>query len=569
MPDHLNSVRITRFKRIADAHFDVGDISVVVGANNAGKSSVIQGLHFGVAILQTIGLSDGWPSGGRPHSTSLNPNQLIYSPSDDVYTLAEGGRLLSDNGKAIAIEFTLSSGEKCEVRVRRGKNRNIAVSVSNPTAAKRLSNIKTPFSIFSPGLAGISKRENFVSDGVLLRTLARGDANLVLRNILLRLWGSSTWGPFLDDLHDVFPKLEISVNFTPETDEFVDVKLRAGQEWVPLELAGTGILQAVQILSYIHNFAPSLIVLDEPDSHLHPNNQRLLCALLRKVAVERSIQVLLTTHSRHVVDSIGGAAKFLWIRKGTVDTAGPDDEIGVLLDIGALDVKERVGKPGTKVVILTEDEITAPLELIAKESGFDPAFTVVASYYGVTGAKQLRPLVQIIRAGNPNATIVLHRDRDFLTEEEIEEWCIAMRKLGVEPFVTVGRDIESYFINAKHLAAVNPDLNENDFVTLLEEVGAQQHTAFKESYVNGRVDVARRSGTMGTLNHGRLATEADTAITKDWKRYAGKDFLRALRGEFRKRYTKNLSTSHSSPELRDAELAGIARKTFKSTKSKA
>jgi hypothetical protein len=228
------------------------------------------------------------------------------------------------------------------------------VWVSNVAAAKRIASIKNPFSIFSPGLAGIAKRENFVSDGVLLRTLARGDANLVLRNILLRLWDTKNWSPFLADLHDVFPGLELAITFSPETDEFVDATLRAGQEWVPLELAGTGILQAVQILSYIHHFAPALIVLDEPDSHLHPNNQRLLCALLRKVALERGTQVLLTTHSRHVVDSIAGAASFLWIRNGTVDLASPDDEIGVLMDIGALDVKERLGQPGTSAVVLTE-----------------------------------------------------------------------------------------------------------------------------------------------------------------------------------------------------------------------
>ena len=124
-------------------------------------------------------------------------------------------------------------------------------------------------------ITGISKRENYVSDGLLLRTLARGDANLVLRNILLRLWGTDAWNTFLTDLHYVFSGLELTLDFKPETDEFIDVRIKAGKDWVPLELAGTGILQATQILSYIHNFEPSIMVLNEPDSHLHPNNQSL------------------------------------------------------------------------------------------------------------------------------------------------------------------------------------------------------------------------------------------------------------------------------------------------------
>ena len=142
--------------------------------------------------------------------------------------------------------------------------------------------------------------EQYVSDGVLLRTIARGDANLVLRNILFRLWGTPEWEGFLFDLREIFPDLDFQVEFKKETDEFITVKVKTGKDQVPLELVGTGVLQATQILSYIHRFSPSLIVLDEPDSHLHPNNQRLLCTLLRKVAEDRGNQILLTTHSRHV-----------------------------------------------------------------------------------------------------------------------------------------------------------------------------------------------------------------------------------------------------------------------------
>jgi predicted ATP-dependent endonuclease of OLD family len=56
----LQAVQIERFKAIADAPFDLGPL---VGANNSGKSSIIQGLHFGVGLLQTIELAGLWPKG--------------------------------------------------------------------------------------------------------------------------------------------------------------------------------------------------------------------------------------------------------------------------------------------------------------------------------------------------------------------------------------------------------------------------------------------------------------------------------------------------------------------------
>jgi predicted ATP-dependent endonuclease of OLD family len=67
-------MRIQRFKRITDAAIDLGAVNVFAGGNNAGKSSLIQGLHFGVGLLQSIALSGAWKA-----STSLSPTQLIYS----------------------------------------------------------------------------------------------------------------------------------------------------------------------------------------------------------------------------------------------------------------------------------------------------------------------------------------------------------------------------------------------------------------------------------------------------------------------------------------------------------
>jgi hypothetical protein len=42
----LKAIHLERFKRITDAYFDLQVVNVLVGANNASKSSVIQGVHF-------------------------------------------------------------------------------------------------------------------------------------------------------------------------------------------------------------------------------------------------------------------------------------------------------------------------------------------------------------------------------------------------------------------------------------------------------------------------------------------------------------------------------------------
>ncbi|MDR3674421.1 MAG: AAA family ATPase [Acidobacteriota bacterium] len=557
----LQSVRIQRFKRIKDASIDLKTVNVFVGGNNSGKSSLIQALHFGVGLLQTIALSGQWKA-----TTSLNPTQLIYSPAEDIHALGQGAKLFEDADEAITLEFNLVSGESCSVNVRKGRNRNILIAINNTETGKLLSSLERPFSVFSPGLAGITKREAYVSDGVLLRTLARGDANLILRNILFRLRNLKSWDNFLEDLRQVFPQVEIEIQFAEKTAEVIDVSITTDGQKVPLEIAGTGVLQALQILSYIHLFSPSMVVLDEPDSHLHPNNQRLLCALLTRVSQDRGTQILLTTHSRHVVDALTGSAALFWVRRGLVDVATADDEIGILLDIGALDIKERVGHASNTAIVLTEDELPGPLESVLVSSGFEMGKTVLLPYYGVTGMKQLRPLVKMIRSTNPSAKIILHRDRDFLTDIEIEEWRKNVRACNVEPFITTGRDIEASFLNPKYLAEKNHGHSEHDFAKMIEQVLKKEKDHLVADYVNGRVEITRKSGKSGTLNPGQLAVEAQNAVNADPNRFAGKPILRALRAAFQGLHKANLTSGQPSPLLRDGFLAGIANKLPK-TKS--
>jgi len=284
-------------------------VNILIGGNNSGKSTIIQAIHFAFTLLQSLNISNKWPATGSKSST-ISPSDLIYIPSEDPYTLGFAGRLLEDEKRSILISFTFDTGDMLNLAVRKGRITNIIVEPDNIIFGKTLSSLEAPYSVFSPGLAGVSKTENYVSDGVLLRALARGDANIILRNILYRLSKKEDeWSGFEEDLALIFPGVKLDVVFNQAIDQYVDVKIISSGRTVPLDLAGTGFLQATQILAYLHLFSPKLIVLDEPDSHLHPNNQGLLCSLLRMIALEREVQVIMTTHSRHVLDTLYNDAK--------------------------------------------------------------------------------------------------------------------------------------------------------------------------------------------------------------------------------------------------------------------
>ncbi|WP_084802025.1 AAA family ATPase [Bradyrhizobium sp. Ec3.3] len=336
----LSSVVIRRFKRIDEIEIPLDDVTLLIGANNSGKSSILQAIHFAVSIAQTarlVGEGVAWQNDA--FQLSFNPSQLLYSPVADVHSLAIGGALQEPRQTQIEIELQGNDGQRCIVGLRRGRNRNIAVSITGRIIGEQLMSVTQPFTIYAPGLAGVPKEEKYMSPGLVRRFVARGDANLTLRNVLRMLKASDTqWAGFIDDMQSIFEGIQVEVDFDESTDENITVYFQfPGGPRLPIDAAGTSVLQAAQILAYISLFQPRVLILDEPDSHLHPDNQRVLCDLIFQLASERGFQALISTHSRHVLNSMKDRASIIWLSKGTKVDSPDINTTEVLLELGALD----------------------------------------------------------------------------------------------------------------------------------------------------------------------------------------------------------------------------------------
>ena len=172
----LTSVSIQRFKRVNTCNFAVDRLNVLVGPNNCGKTSIVQAMHFAFTTMQSLNISNKWP-GANQKGVTISRSELVYLPSNDPYSLGMGGQLRENSDNAIEIEFTFADGEQTAVVLRKGRITNVLVEPTNSEYARTLSTLEKPYSVYSPGLAGIARSENYVSDGILLRALARGDAN--------------------------------------------------------------------------------------------------------------------------------------------------------------------------------------------------------------------------------------------------------------------------------------------------------------------------------------------------------------------------------------------------------
>jgi ABC-type Mn2+/Zn2+ transport system ATPase subunit len=559
----LSTVRIRRFKRIEDATIPLAHVTTLIGANNSGKSSVLQAIHFAVSIAQTaklIGEGVSWQRDA--YALSFNPSQLLYSPVSDVLSLGTGGRLGEPKESQIEIELTAEGGEVTTVGLRRGRNRNIAVTISGRAIGEQLMALDAPFTVYAPGLAGIPKEERYLSAGVVRRIVARGDANLTLRNVLRMLKDNpKAWSEFHGSMRAMFPHISIDLDFDAATDEHVNVFFQMEDKRFPIDAAGTSVLQASQLLAYISLFSPKILILDEPDSHLHPDNQRLLCNMVADLAHERGFQVLISTHSRHVLDTLSSRGQLVWMSKGKVVDQPDKTTTAVLLDIGALDSVDYFADGARRCVVATEDTILEPLKLILLSNGFVESEFEIRTYAGCSKIDSAAVLGQFLSEKAPHVKFVVHRDRDYMSGDRATQFEEQLRKSGSFPFLTEGNDIESYFLSAEHLHALNPAISVERMREIIEQATIETKEKSLEAIINMRMDEAfatRRAGGV-TPNYGKIAVQASADYDSDPIAYRrGKIVMARLKALLQLELKVNPRIFFQSEFLRVAELSTLS-----------
>jgi AAA ATPase domain len=210
----IQSVAISNFKKIKNVEINIPPLSVVVGGNNAGKSSLLQSIHFPITVLQSAKSS---LDSGKAMS-SLGYDQFIYRPTGDLIGLNHGGPITSKVGPDFAFTFTDASSpvpQDFQLKLRRGKNANIATTFDSKSSfSTRASDRTRPLSILVPGLAGVPLREEKRTSSVITNGIAQGDSNIYLRNVLLGIISDpAKLQRFHEIINSIFPGLRISSNF--------------------------------------------------------------------------------------------------------------------------------------------------------------------------------------------------------------------------------------------------------------------------------------------------------------------------------------------------------------------
>lgn len=452
----LESITVKNFKATQEAVIPLGQVTILVGPNGSGKSSVLQAVHWAARAASYV----------APKNTKemISFERLDYVPSSEPLRTAHKSELKTATTSA-PVEVVFSHVAVGEERAQAVVKIRAARNSGGITAYMEGGNTVTPYkqryqfiTAYIPGLAGLSERESPLAQPSLRRQAASGDAGGVMRNILLNLrsrrvseadetGGIERLRRLNEYVATVHPGISVNVSFDEREDYHISATYSSpslDNQVRPLETAATGLLQVIQIFAYLIVFEPKIMLIDEPDAHLHPDKQERLIETLERAAAENETQVILTTHSPHITRGASPSAKLVWMNEGKVET-DDGEAIRRLLGWGGLD---------KAALFFVEDEDDTPLRAILRQWPTLSRQLAVCRCFGIENLPKDKLLSGLLIDGQLKIRAIIHRDGDFMSVEEAGKWSDRFKTDGTFPWVTAGSDVEAYFCEADYLAAL-------------------------------------------------------------------------------------------------------------------
>ena len=457
----IRSLSIERFKTFKRFEIDFDNTTLLVGANSSGKTTILQAIRLFFWCISVCGRRE---SGAVFFKKAVMPfTEFRLIPAHDLRELVYQGT--TPNKKSIGIVLTgqLGNGLVLSFRIYSAYSILMAVEPGRPTP-QTLDVVQFDaigrVPLYIPGFFGVVTKELLAVDARLEELLSSGHHNEVLRNMLLRLKGNDEGIARLRDLvRSEFKVTSLDVPFSEKETEFLRAAYAEPNTRIPLDFvsAGSGFLQVLQILVHTLQNPSPLLLLDEPDAHMHCGLQRSFLSLLSKFAEEEDLQVIMASHSEtflresalghiRVIDSQqAAAAKFpnAALLQEKLSTAGIWPDHVELAEI----LRTR------RVLLMEGREDEATLDILGRKvlADWDTRRKLVQTVLTDGSSDSIisrLEFVQSILGGILTSGIqIAHvRDRDLLSDEGISYISGAASKKGLLIFISERRNREAFLV---------------------------------------------------------------------------------------------------------------------------
>ena len=295
----INTVRIRGFKRFQDVEFRLSSHVVLAGPNNTGKTTVLQAIaSWALALRRWRELNDF--NRRRGYTRAAIARQAFSAVPLRSFDLLWMDRRYRERIEieirhkdwSVTMEFTPDSTEQIYVRPKAD------------TSADTLRDLDLQ-TVFVPPMTGLAIDEPLFQTPKIEQLLGQGRPGEVLRNLLAEAnRDEAAWDRLQASIEKLFG-YEILPPDTSGAHILSEYRMKGttGPHF-DIASAGSGFQQVLMLLAFLNTRSGVVLLLDEPDAHLHVILQDAIYRELRTAAAQQRSQMVVATHSEVVINSV-------------------------------------------------------------------------------------------------------------------------------------------------------------------------------------------------------------------------------------------------------------------------
>ena len=315
----LTKLTIRNFKLFDDVELELGDRVVLIGPNNAGKTSALQALAlWEIGVKRWIEKRGAGKVPEKRAGVTINRRDLITVPVPaakllwrNLHTQESASRngpkkIFIDvivegvsGGKAwtCGLEFYYANEESLYCRSLRLPDGG-RMEVPQQAAEQAIA--------YLPPMSGLAANETRLDEGAINVRLGEGRTAEVLRNLCYQVLqsegGSEKWKNLTETMESLFGiRLDLPA-YIKERGEIVMAFRTRGNITLDISSSGRGQQQTLLLLAHMTANPGAALLLDEPDAHLEILRQRQIYQVLTDTAAQTGSQIIAASHSEVILN---------------------------------------------------------------------------------------------------------------------------------------------------------------------------------------------------------------------------------------------------------------------------
>ena len=450
---------LENFRGFLDHTVSLLPTTILVGQNNAGKSTLIDALRILAIAVKRAGMArfDPTPDWVGKATSGLG-YRLIFDTIDFDFLNLQYNH---DRADPALLTLTYDNGITVKVWLRESKSESFAQVFDDGssllTSHNAINHLGIPSIYVMPPIEGFYGHERKISKGRTQEFMfGRLSARHFRNQLSERVPEYNQWKALLQE---TWPTVSVK-SFDGADGKIGDeltLIVRDGPNSNEIVFVGGGLQAWMQILWFLCR-APSngVIVLDEPDIFLHADMQR---KLIKVLGLRKYRQIIVATHSSEIISDTPPETICV-VRKREKRSWRPltNSKLQIVIDNLGSRHNIQLSKLASarKVAVFEGDDQKFLSEVAIKVSvSCYDRFISIPSFQltGVNNWQQAIGAAKVISASNENA-IPVHVviDRDYRSDVDLKKLHGDAEKFSIVLIVWERKEIENYFVHSGAIA---------------------------------------------------------------------------------------------------------------------